>query len=167
VFGYSPLGTFGSLKVNAHKIFSQSFCKLTFSINLRQRHKPIIKTFSKGLVLTEAVKLTNMPGSTSSSSSPKDDGLRLVIMGPPGSGKGTQAPAIKEKYCICHLATGDMLRAAVKNQTPMGLKVKKVMESGGLVSDDIMVDLIKDNLSNNPVSWVSIFYKPNLIDHHP
>ncbi|ORX45949.1 adenylate kinase [Piromyces finnis] len=72
--------------------------------------------------------------------------LRMVIMGPPGSGKGTQAPKVKDTYCICHLATGDMLRAAVKAGTPIGLEAKKIMDAGGLVSDEIVVNLIKENL---------------------
>ncbi|KAI9603790.1 hypothetical protein H4Q26_003393 [Puccinia striiformis f. sp. tritici PST-130] len=75
--------------------------------------------------------------------------LRLVLMGPPGSGKGTQAPKIKEKYCVCHLATGDMLRDQVTKGTPLGKEAKKIMDSGGLVSDEIMVNMIKDQLENN------------------
>jgi adenylate kinase len=70
----------------------------------------------------------------------------IVLIGPPGSGKGTQAPIIKEKYSLCHLATGDLLRAAVAAGTEMGKKAKAVMESGGLVSDDIVVGIIKDNI---------------------
>lgn len=80
---------------------------------------------------------------------PKDQ-LRMVIMGPPGAGKGTQAPAIKEKFCVCHLATGDMLRAAVAAKTPLGLEAKKVMDAGGLVSDEIVVGMIEENLDKNP-----------------
>ncbi|ORX92381.1 adenylate kinase [Basidiobolus meristosporus CBS 931.73] len=80
----------------------------------------------------------------------EQNGIRMILMGPPGAGKGTQSPKIKEKYCVCHLATGDMLRAAVTAQTKVGLEAKKVMDAGGLVSDEIMVDLIKDNLQNNP-----------------
>jgi adenylate kinase len=76
--------------------------------------------------------------------------LRMVIMGPPGAGKGTQAPAIKDKFCACHLATGDMLRAAVSAKTPLGLKAKKIMEEGGLVSDEIVVGMIQENLDGNP-----------------
>ncbi|RKO83356.1 adenylate kinase-domain-containing protein, partial [Blyttiomyces helicus] len=86
---------------------------------------------------------------SSVSPAPKKE-LRMVIMGPPGAGKGTQAPRIKEAYCICHLATGDMLRAAVRAGTETGKQAKSVMESGGLVSDDIMVNLIAENLDNNP-----------------
>ncbi|KAJ3082483.1 Adenylate kinase 2, mitochondrial [Quaeritorhiza haematococci] len=82
-------------------------------------------------------------------SKPKKD-LRMVIMGPPGAGKGTQAPRIKDEYCVCHLATGDMLRAAVAAGTPLGKQAKSIMESGGLVSDEIMVNLIKENLDTNP-----------------
>jgi len=70
----------------------------------------------------------------------------IILIGPPGSGKGTQAPIIKEKYSLCHLATGDLLRAAVAAGTEMGKKAKAVMESGGLVSDDIVVGIIKDNI---------------------
>lgn len=69
---------------------------------------------------------------------------RTVFIGPPGCGKGTQSPAIKEDYCLCHLATGDMLRAAISAGTEMGKKVKGIMNSGGLVTDDIVVGIIKD-----------------------
>lgn len=73
-------------------------------------------------------------------------GTRVILLGAPGSGKGTQGPKIKEKCGVCHLATGDMLRAAVKAGTPMGMEAKKVMEAGGLVSDEVVVGIIKDTL---------------------
>lgn len=69
---------------------------------------------------------------------------RLVLIGPPGCGKGTQSPRIKMEHCLCHLATGDMLRAAVAAKTPLGLEAKKAMDSGGLVSDDIVIGLIEE-----------------------
>lgn len=75
---------------------------------------------------------------------------RMVLIGPPGAGKGTQAPNIANKYCICHLATGDMLRSQVARQTELGKAAKKIMDQGGLVSDEIMVGMIKEELSNNP-----------------
>jgi adenylate kinase len=75
--------------------------------------------------------------------------MRMILMGPPGAGKGTQAPKIKDKYCICHLATGDMLRAEVAKKTPLGREAKKIMDAGGLVSDEIMVNMIKGQLENN------------------
>lgn len=61
-----------------------------------------------------------------------------------GAGKGTQAPIIKEEYCLCHLSTGDMLRAAVKNKTPIGIKAKAVMDAGKLVSDEIVAGIVAD-----------------------
>jgi adenylate kinase len=72
--------------------------------------------------------------------------MRLILLGPPGAGKGTQANFIKEKFNIPQISTGDMLRAAVKAGTPLGLEAKKVMDAGGLVSDDIIIGLVKDRL---------------------
>jgi len=69
---------------------------------------------------------------------------RMILIGPPGSGKGTQGPIIKERFCLCHLATGDMLRAAVSAGTEMGKAADKVMKSGGLVSDEIVVGIIRE-----------------------
>lgn len=72
--------------------------------------------------------------------------MRLILLGPPGAGKGTQAAFITEKFGIPQISTGDMLRAAVKAQTPLGLEAKKVMDAGGLVSDDIIIGLVQDRL---------------------
>ncbi|KAG2484470.1 hypothetical protein HYH03_016704 [Edaphochlamys debaryana] len=69
---------------------------------------------------------------------------RIILIGPPGCGKGTQSPRIKHEHCLCHLATGDMLRAAVAEKTPLGLEAKKAMESGALVSDEIVIGLIEE-----------------------
>ncbi|KAA8913248.1 adenylate kinase [Sphaerosporella brunnea] len=78
------------------------------------------------------------------------ESIRMILIGPPGAGKGTQSPKIKEKFCACHLATGDMLRSQVAAKTPLGLAAKKIMNEGGLVSDEIMVGMIKSELDNNP-----------------
>jgi len=77
------------------------------------------------------------------------DGMRMILIGPPGAGKGTQAPKIKEKYCACHLATGDMLRAQVAAKTELGRQAKKIMDEGKLVSDEIMIGMIQNELDNN------------------
>jgi adenylate kinase len=73
--------------------------------------------------------------------------MRLILLGPPGAGKGTQANYIREAFGIPQISTGDMLRAAVKAGTPLGLAAKKVMDAGGLVSDDIIIGLVKERLT--------------------
>ena len=73
--------------------------------------------------------------------------MRLILIGPPGAGKGTQAAFIKEKFGIPQISTGDMLRAAVKAGTPLGLAAKEVMDKGQLVSDDINIGLVKERLT--------------------
>ncbi|KAH7890053.1 adenylate kinase-domain-containing protein [Phlebopus sp. FC_14] len=75
--------------------------------------------------------------------------LRTILMGPPGAGKGTQAPRIRDEFCVCHLATGDMLREQIAQKTELGKMAKKILDAGDLVSDDIMVGMIKDQLENN------------------
>ena len=72
--------------------------------------------------------------------------MRLILLGPPGAGKGTQAQFITQTYGIPQISTGDMLRAAVKAGTPLGLAAKKVMDSGALVSDDIIIGIVRDRL---------------------
>lgn len=75
--------------------------------------------------------------------------MRIILLGSPGSGKGTQAQFITEKYGIPQISTGDMLRAAVKEGTPLGLEAKKVMDAGGLVSDEIILGLIKERITQS------------------
>ena len=73
--------------------------------------------------------------------------MRLILLGAPGAGKGTQATFICQKYSIPQISTGDMLRAAVKAGTPLGVEAKKVMDSGGLVSDDLIINLVKERIA--------------------
>ncbi|MDF0606199.1 adenylate kinase [Neisseriaceae bacterium TC5R-5] len=73
--------------------------------------------------------------------------MRLILLGAPGAGKGTQANYIKEKFAIPQISTGDMLRAAVKAETPLGLEAKAIMDAGGLVRDDIIIGLVKDRIT--------------------
>lgn len=75
--------------------------------------------------------------------------MRLILLGAPGAGKGTQAQFICEKYGIPQISTGDMLRAAVKAESELGLQVKEVMASGGLVSDDIIIALVKERIQES------------------
>src|SRR5437763_15092221 len=72
--------------------------------------------------------------------------MRLILLGPPGSGKGTQAQRLVQRYGIVQLSTGEMLRAAVAAETPVGLKAKDIMASGGLVPDDVVVGIISDRI---------------------
>jgi adenylate kinase len=72
--------------------------------------------------------------------------MRLILLGPPGAGKGTQANYIKERFGIPQISTGDMLRAAVKAGTPLGLQAKKIMDEGGLVSDEIILGLVSERI---------------------
>ena len=75
--------------------------------------------------------------------------MRVILLGAPGAGKGTQAQFIKEQFNIPQISTGDMLRAAVKAGTPLGLEAKKVMDAGGLVSDDIILGLVKERIAED------------------
>ncbi|KAJ6072499.1 hypothetical protein N7467_010584 [Penicillium canescens] len=96
-------------------------------------------------------KVSDLEDRLSNGGKPKSvsEQMRIILMGPPGAGKGTQAPNLKEKYCACHLATGDMLRSQVAKKTDLGKEAKKIMDQGGLVSDEIMVNMIKSELDNN------------------
>ena len=75
--------------------------------------------------------------------------MRVILLGPPGAGKGTQAQFISEKFAIPQISTGDMLRSAVKAGSPLGLQVKEVMASGGLVSDEIIIALVKERITES------------------
>lgn len=112
----------------------------------------LVEEIERRLKSTQSPPETSETSATSetseTSTSKSEDNKHLILIGPPGSGKGTQAPRLKEKFCLCHLATGDMLRSAVKAGTELGKEAKKVMDAGGLVSDEIVVGLIRDNISS-------------------
>lgn len=78
--------------------------------------------------------------------------MKLILLGAPGSGKGTQAAYITEKYDLPHISTGDLFRKNIKNKTPLGIKVKEIMDSGNLCPDDLTVELVKDRLSQSDCS---------------
>lgn len=83
--------------------------------------------------------------------------MRLILLGAPGAGKGTQATFICTKYAIPQISTGDMLRAAVKAGTPLGVEAKKIMDSGGLVSDDLIINLVKERISQSDCAQGFLF----------
>ncbi|KAE9393663.1 adenylate kinase 1 [Gymnopus androsaceus JB14] len=103
--------------------------------------------YLKSLVAQLNEKIKALEGQTSKASPAEQ--LRTILMGPPGAGKGTQAPLIREKFCVCHLATGDMLRDQVSKKTKLGVEAKKIMDEGGLVPDEVMVGMIKGELEGN------------------
>ena len=91
--------------------------------------------------------------------------MRIVLFGPPGSGKGTQAAVLRQKLAVPHISTGDLLRAAVKAGSPLGLKVKAVMDAGQLVSDDLMLDLLEDRFAQEDarIGFILDGYPRNLV----
>jgi adenylate kinase len=76
--------------------------------------------------------------------------MRIILFGPPGAGKGTQAKKLQEKYDIPHLSTGHIFRTAIKNETELGKKVKSILDSGDLVPDETVVDLVREELEKEP-----------------
>ncbi|PJB21813.1 MAG: adenylate kinase, partial [Euryarchaeota archaeon CG_4_9_14_3_um_filter_38_12] len=75
--------------------------------------------------------------------------MNIILLGPPGCGKGTQAKKISEKYGLAHVSTGELLRKAVKEKTGLGLKAKEYMDNGKLVPDKLVIELMKEKLSDN------------------
>lgn len=109
-----------------------------------QRLRDLVHGFETRI---KALEERALGGSGASAKSTEE--IRMLLIGPPGAGKGTQAPKIKEKFSCCHLATGDMLRSQVQKKTALGVEAKKIMDAGGLVSDDIVIGMIKQELENN------------------
>ena len=83
--------------------------------------------------------------------------MKLILLGAPGAGKGTQATFICQKYGIPQISTGDMLRAAVKAGTPLGVQAKQIMDAGGLVSDDLIINLVKERITQNDCAGGFLF----------
>ena len=88
--------------------------------------------------------------------------MNIVLLGAPGAGKGTQAAKLVEKYGYAHISTGDMLRAAVKNQTPLGLEAKKYMDAGDLVPDEVVIGLVKERLQDEGHQGWFLFWTASL-----
>lgn len=76
------------------------------------------------------------------------DQKKLVLLGPPGAGKGTHAYRLMQRYCLCQISTGDMLRKEIRRETPLGLQARDIMAKGGLVPDSVVIGMVKNNLSN-------------------
>ncbi|KAH6997072.1 adenylate kinase-domain-containing protein [Ilyonectria destructans] len=102
----------------------------------------------KGVLGNLDARIKKLESRATGSAATTED-IRMILIGPPGAGKGTQAPKIKERFSCCHLATGDMLRSQVTKKTPLGVEAKKIMDQGGLVSDEIVIGMIKEELTNN------------------
>lgn len=91
--------------------------------------------------------------------------MRIILLGPPGAGKGTQAQLICKRYNVPQISTGDMLRAAIREGTELGLKAKSVMESGGLVSDELIIGLVKNVLLNLTVQMAAFSMVSHVLFH--
>ena len=83
--------------------------------------------------------------------------MNIIFLGPPGSGKGTQAKLLSEEYKLCNISTGDILREAIKNKSPFGLKAKEYMMRGALVSDNVIIEIVKERISKEDCSNGFIF----------
>lgn len=83
--------------------------------------------------------------------------LNIILFGPPGSGKGTQAHNLIEKYLLLHISTGDLLRQEIKDETPLGMEAKRFMNAGNLVPDDVVIGMISNKLDSNPDAKGFIF----------
>ncbi|WFD34320.1 adenylate kinase [Malassezia cuniculi] len=108
-------------------------------------------SYLKSLVNDLNAKIAKIESSVKAQFTGTNEGVRMILIGPPGAGKGTQAPKILERFnnLVCHLATGDLLREQVSQGTDLGKAAKKIMDQGGLVSDEIMVGMIKNQLETN------------------
>jgi len=104
--------------------------------------------YLKSLVAQLNDKIASIEAKSKPAKTPAQQ-LRTILVGPPGAGKGTQAPRIRDEFCVCHLATGDMLREQIAKKTALGVEAKKIMDAGGLVPDEVVVGMIKSELENN------------------
>jgi adenylate kinase len=125
--------------------------------NAENRKKSVYRAYSVGIDCAKVSGAAPAEGGWRIQQPKEENDMKLILLGPPGAGKGTQATSICETYGIPQISTGDMLRAAVAAGTELGIEAKKVMDAGGLVSDDIIIGLVKERITEDDCAGGFLF----------